>query len=180
MVTTPQTVWYTRCPAPTPLSLAAQQGWLDESFGRHGITVSSIRDNPDPAVRQSHFDHRLDWSFRQGGNIPPIWARASGRDTRLIGADDDRRIPGDHRPAAVRQFARPPSCAGRRLGVPRKPHEAIDFQRATALKGIVSGLSLAGLTATDVELVYLDSAEGKPARNRQCAVSRAQAALPLW
>jgi ABC-type nitrate/sulfonate/bicarbonate transport system substrate-binding protein len=48
---------------------------------------------------------------------------------------------------------------GRRLGVPRKPAgDIVDFQRATALKGIVSALSLSGLTAGDVELVYLDSA----------------------
>lgn len=83
--THPETVWYTRCPAPTPLSIAVQLGWIEESFAGYGITVSSIRDAADPAIRQSHFDHRLDWSFRQGGNIPPIWAKSGGRQTRLVG-----------------------------------------------------------------------------------------------
>ncbi len=36
-------------------------------------------------MRESHFTHALDFSFRQGGNIPPIWARSGGRQTRVVG-----------------------------------------------------------------------------------------------
>src|ERR1700712_1778431 len=85
MSRSPEFVWYTRCPAPTPLSISAQLGWVDEAFAGSGIPVRSIRDSADPKVRQSHFDHSLDWSFRQGGNIPPIWARSTGRQTRVVG-----------------------------------------------------------------------------------------------
>lgn len=152
-------VWYTRCPAPTPLSIAHQLGWVDRQFQATGVAVRSIRDSKDPAVRQSHFTHALDFSFRQGGNIPPIWARSGGRQTRVIGittTDEFQAI-----------IALPSSgissgadLKGRRIGVPRKPNEEIvDFQRATALKGIVSALSLEGLSHAHVELVYLDSAE---------------------
>lgn len=152
-------VWYTRCPAPTPLSIAHQLGWVDRQFQASGVAVRSIRDSKDPAVRQSHFTHALDYSFRQGGNIPPIWARSGGRQTRVVGittTDEFQAI-----------IALPSSgisigadLKGRRIGVPRKPNEKIvDFQRATALKGIVSALSLEGLSHADVELVYLNSAE---------------------
>lgn len=153
-----QSVWYTRCPAPTPLSIAYQLGWVEQQFGDAGVGVRSIRDSKDPAVRESHFTHALDFSFRQGGNIPPIWARSGGRETRVVGittTDEFQAIialPGSG-------IAKGADLKGRRIGVPRKQGERIDFQRATALKGIVSALSLEGLTHADAELVYLDSPE---------------------
>lgn len=152
-------VWYTRCPAPTPLSIAHQLGWIDRQFQASGVSVRSIRDSKDSAVRQSHFTHALDYSFRQGGNIPPIWARSGGRETRVVGittTDEFQAIIA----LPSSGITKGADLEGRRIGVPRKPGENIvDFQRATALKGIVSALSLAGLNHTDVELVYLDSTE---------------------
>jgi len=153
----PTSVWYTRCPAPTPVSLAAQLGWIDETFAAHGIAVTSIRDSKDPAVLQSHYTHALDWSFRQGGNIPPIWARSGGRETRIVGitTTDEFQAVVALPASGIRSAA---DLRGRRIGVPRLPDGAIvDFQRATALKGIVSALSLEGLAAKDVELVYLET-----------------------
>jgi hypothetical protein len=116
--------------------------------------VESIFDSKDRSVRESHFDHHLSWSFRQGGNIPPIWARAKGRDTRLVAitwTDEFQALitlPG-------RGIHAPEQLAGRRFGVPARVNDLIDFHRATALKGLVSGLSLAGLSHRDVELVDL-------------------------
>ncbi|MGI2033930.1 ABC transporter substrate-binding protein [Rhizobium panacihumi] len=158
MLTAPKSIWYTRCPAPTPLSIAYQLGWIDQRLAASGIEVASIRDNPDPAVRQSHFTHALDFSFRQGGNIPPIWARAGGRETRVVGittTDEFQAVitlPGTGIKTAS-------DLKGSRIGVPRDPEAVIDFQRATALKGIVSALSLADLSASDVELQYLDTTQ---------------------
>lgn len=152
-------VWYTRCPAPTPLSIAHQLGWIDRQFQASNVSVRSIRDSKNPAVRQSHFTHALDYSFRQGGNIPPIWARSGGRETRVVGITTTDEFQGIIAlpSSGIRTGA---DLKGRRLGVPRKPNEEIiDFQRATALKGIVSALSLEGLSHTEVELVYLDSTE---------------------
>ncbi|MBO9680212.1 MAG: ABC transporter substrate-binding protein [Acidovorax sp.] len=150
----PGKLWYTRCPVPSPLGIAARQGWLAEAFAGHGIAVESIIDSKDRSVRESHFDHHLAWSFRQGGNIPPIWARANGRATRLVAitwTDEFQAIvtlPG-------RGIASAADLAGRRFAVPRRVNDLVDFHRATALKGLVSGLSLAGLAASDVQLVDL-------------------------
>lgn len=154
----PKSVWYTRCPAPTPLSIAAQLGWVDDAFGAQSVAVASIRDSKDPAVRQSHFTHALDWSFRQGGNIPPIWARSGGRETRIVGittTDEFQAVIS--LPTTSIKSAK--DLRGRKVGVPRQAGGIVDFQRATALKGIVSALSLEGLTAKDVEVVYLDARE---------------------
>jgi len=48
---------------------------------------------------------------------------------------------------------------GRRIGLPKRPDEIIDFQRATSLKGIVSALTVSGLSIADVELVELAAKE---------------------
>ena len=79
------TLWYTRCPVPTALGIAVQNGWLDDAIRGQGGKVESLRESNDQAVRESHFNHTLKNSVRHGGNIPAIGAKALGRDTRVIG-----------------------------------------------------------------------------------------------
>ena len=98
----------------------------------HGVVVRSIADSPDKLVRESHFNHTLPWSFRQGGNIPAIRARSAGRDTRLIGltwVDEFQAIitlPQSRLRTSADLF-------GARIGVPRRAGPIVDFHRATAL-----------------------------------------------
>lgn len=145
-------IWYTRCPVPTPVGLAVQLGYLEKTFGDVGIALKSIIDSPDRSIRQSHFNHTLEWSFRHGGNVPPIRARSEGRDTRLVGITwtDEFQAIITLPQTGIRTVA---DLAGRRVGVPRRPEGIVDFMRATALKGIVSALSLGGLRIGDVELI---------------------------
>jgi len=154
MTTQPiDTLWYTRCPVPTPLGLASQLGWIADEFKPEGITIKTLQETNDPTLRESHFDHHLINSFRYGGNVPAIWARANGRDTRVIGInwiDEYQAIltlpdSGIKKPADLR---------GRRVGIPVHGN-SIDFQRAGALRGFVVTLETAGLTHKDVELVDL-------------------------
>lgn len=169
-------IWYTRCPVPTPVGLATQLGLLDETFAREGITLNSIIDSKDRTIRSSHFDHHLSYSFRHGGNVPPICARSEGNPTRLVGitwTDEFQAIVT--LPESGIQTTR--DLIGRRFGVARRPPGIVDFMAATALKGLVSALSLEGLTHEDVEIVdipladsVLDNREGPHLyglRNRQ-------------
>lgn len=148
-------VWFTRCPVPTPLGLAHRLGLLDSAFEDAGIALRSIGDSGDRAVRESHFTHTLANSFRHGGNVPPIRARSEGRDTRLVGitwTDEFQALvtlPG-------RGLDRPGRLAGLRVGLPRRAGGIVDFQRATALKGLESALKIAGLSEGDVEQVDID------------------------
>ncbi|WP_204308900.1 hypothetical protein, partial [Klebsiella oxytoca] len=90
---------------------------------------------PDRAVRESHFDHHLSRSFRQGGNIPAIWARSNGRKTRLVGltwTDEFQAVIT----LPETRITRTRDLIGRRFGIPRRLNDQIDFHRATALKGM--------------------------------------------
>lgn len=144
-------LWYTRCPVPTPLGLAVQLGFFRDEFAPEGLELKSLQESLDPAVKESHFDHTLRNSFRQGGNIPAIWARANGRDTRVIGLNwtDESllviTLPGTGIHA-------PKDLKGRRLALPVNPG-SIDFNRATALRAYDKVLELEGLALKDVELV---------------------------
>ncbi|MEN3746184.1 ABC transporter substrate-binding protein [Sphingomonas sp. HF-S3] len=146
------TLWYTRCPVPTGLGIAIQQGWLEEAFRIRGTSLSSILESNDFATRESHFSHTLRNSVRHGGNIPAISARSRGRDTRLIGlswADETQLILAspDSGITSVRDLK------GRRFGLPDWRHVEIDFTRAQALRALENALRLEGLEVGDVELV---------------------------
>ena len=40
---------------------------------------------PDRTLSGQHFEHGLERLFREGGNVPALWTRARGQQTRLIG-----------------------------------------------------------------------------------------------
>jgi ABC-type nitrate/sulfonate/bicarbonate transport system substrate-binding protein len=147
-------LWYTRCPVPTASSLAISQGWLDDEFAADEIHVASLRESTDRAVRESHFDHTQADSFRQGGNIPPIWTRSRGSDVRLIGlswAEQYQAIVANRGSGILG----PEQLKGKKLALARRVNDKIDFWHATALRGFDSTLRAAGLTLDDVELVDL-------------------------
>ncbi|ASP54023.1 ABC transporter substrate-binding protein [Sinorhizobium meliloti] len=169
-------IWYTRCPVPTPVGLATQLGLLDTAFAAEGIKLNSIIDSKDRSIRSSHFDHHLDYSFRHGGNVPPIRARSEGNPTRLVGITwtDEFQAIITLSETGIKTTR---DLVGRRFGIARRPPGIVDFMAATALKGLVSALSLDGLAPSDVEIVdiplsesVLDGREGPQLyglRNRQ-------------
>jgi len=153
------TLWYTRCPVPTGLGIAVQQGWFEESFSAQGTAIKSLRESNDKAVRESHFDHTLENSVRHGGNIPAIWARSAGRETRLIGlswSDETQRILAlpDSGIRSVKDLK------GRKLGLPKWLNVQIDFSRAQALRGLENALKTEGLNVGDVEVIDLEIGAG--------------------
>lgn len=146
-------LWFTRCPVPTATGIAADRGLFTAEFAPDGIAVSSLQDVGPEVAADHHYTHALDGLFREGGNVPALWARSRGEATRLIGltwieerqsilvrADSDLRTPAQLR--------------GKRLAVPVHPI-AIDFWQAMALAGFAGALSLAGLDLGDAHLVQV-------------------------
>ena len=146
------TLWYTRCPVPTGLGIAVQKGWLDESFRGTCTKVESLRESNDQSVRESHFDHTLANSVRHGGNIPAIWARSQGRETRLLGLSwaDETQLILTLPDSGIRSVK---DLKGRKFGLPKWAHVQIDFTRAQALRGLENALKLEGLSVQEVEIV---------------------------
>src|SRR5450755_2209897 len=142
-------LWYTRCGVPNPTGIAVQLGWIEEEFAKDGIKLDSVLDNADPNVRESHFDHKLDNSFRQGGNIPAIWARSAGRQTRVVGLTwtDEAQVILTLPRTNIRSVN---DLVGRRLAVATRPNDKIDFWKATTIRAYVVALRLHGLTENDV------------------------------
>lgn len=144
-------LWYTRCPVPTPLGLAVQLGYFRDEFAPEGLELKSLQESLDPTIKESHFDHTLSNSFRQGGNIPAIWARANGRQTRVIGLNwTDESLLVITLPSSG--IVGPRDLKDRRLALPVN-HGSIDFNRATALRAYDKVLELEGLSLKNVELV---------------------------
>lgn len=179
------TLWYTRCGVPTAIGIAVQLGWLDKAFASEGIEVRSLRDSEDQEVRNSHFDHHLRFSVRQGGSSPAIWARAEGRKTRVIGliwTDESQQIltlPGTN----IRSVK---DLKGRRLALPKRVSSRfprLDVRGAAALRGYLSALSTESLTEKDVEFVELtgDAEEtgGPGGRRRSYGYSFGEEVLAL-
>ncbi|MGF7150642.1 ABC-type nitrate/sulfonate/bicarbonate transport system substrate-binding protein [Sphingomonas zeicaulis] len=159
----PFEIWYTRCPVPTPLGIAIGRGTIERDLEPLGIQVNSIQDTADAEKRASHIDHHLQHSFRQGGSVPAIWARAAGADTRVIGlswVDESQAIitldPG------IRDVA---DLKGKRIALPRRDGAKVDIFRATALRALLAGLSLGGLGEDEVTWVDVDATDppGLPA-----------------
>jgi sulfonate transport system substrate-binding protein len=151
-------LWYTRCPVPTASGVALDLGWLDREFARDGIALASVRASDDRAIRLAHYHHKLPGLFREGGNIPAIWARSQGEDTKVVAltwVDEYQAVlasPG----TGIRA---PADLEGCRIAVPRHEGDRVDFSRAMALHGIVSTLALGGLTLNDVEILDIVSAQ---------------------
>lgn len=150
----PSQLWYTRCPVPTASGIAIHHGWLTEEFESDGIAVSSLRASPDRTFRESHFDHRVENSFRHGGNAPPIWSRSQGQDIVVIGLtwlpQYQRLLSLKHSGILSIQDLR-----GKRLALPRRTSEQIDFWRASALQAYLQVLAAGGIDRSEVTFVDL-------------------------
>ena len=147
-------VWYTRCPSPTASSVAIAWGFLREALEDSGVEAHSLRAATQRTERQAHFTQDHEALFRQGGIVPPLWAASRGVRTRLIGLSRVRRFQGVIAlPGSGIEL--PADLRGRRLGLPLRTSEPVDFWRAQSWRGLLKALEIAGIDEADVAWVNL-------------------------
>jgi ABC-type nitrate/sulfonate/bicarbonate transport system substrate-binding protein len=145
-----------RCPVPNTFGLTARRGSYAEEFhSEQDLKWIALQESSDLLVHESHFTHTKERSFRHGGNIPALWARSEGADTRLIGLT--------WQPALQPVLALPESAingpadlVGRRLLLPVNAHAKIDFWQAVTLRVYERALESVGRSLDDVELVKIN------------------------
>jgi sulfonate transport system substrate-binding protein len=144
-------LWYSRCGAATASAIAIRKNWLQAEFAKESTVLRSLRDSDDLELQNSHYHHKLSGLFREGGNIPPIWARAQGQDTRVVGITwlDEYQGILARVGSGIRGVE---DLAGKRLALPVHGN-LIDFQRGAAEHGFVTALGLAGKTAEDARFI---------------------------
>ena len=163
----PDAIWYSRCGAATASAIAIRKRWLHDEFVRDGIELRSLRDSEEQAVLDAHYHHRLPGLFREGGNIPPIWARAGGSPTAVVGITwlDEYQGILARKGGAIRDIG---DLAGKRLALPVHDN-LIDFQRGAAQHGFITALRLSGRDAADATFVDV-SAPARRSRAERPAI----------
>jgi len=92
--------------------------------------------------------------FREGGNVPPLWARAQGRNTAVVGITwvDEEQVILVRGDSDIRHIS---GLKGRRLGLPKHDSQIVDIGRAQDLRGLLTALQLAGISRDEVTFVDL-------------------------
>ena len=148
-VTTPQSVWYARCPTLTALGLIANRGVLQREFLRENVYIVSVRENSTPAVRQGHLDHTLPNLVREADAATALWSHGLNEQSRLLALGRTW-----HCVSVVTRASQPidglSDLAGRRLSLPKEAG-AFSPAYARSLRAWESILSLAGIPQRDIE-----------------------------
>ena len=149
-------IYYTRCPVPTASGVAFQTGMFAEAFEDSIYEVPNIVEL-GPDRQDVHYTHTIEMFIREGGVAPPVWARANGVDSVVLGITFMEEFQGVFVRAddPVETVA---GLAGRRLALPVWPRLVFNFWRFAALKGLVSALTVHDLPVDAVE--FVDIVEG--------------------
>jgi sulfonate transport system substrate-binding protein len=159
----PTPIYYTRCPVPTASGVAFQTGMLAIAFEGSGYEVPNIT-GLGAAGKDAHYTHAIEMFMREGGVAPPVWARANGVESVVLGITFMEELQGtfvraDDAAKTVHDLA------GRRLALPAWPRLVFNFWRFAALKGLTSALKVHDVPVDAVS--FVDVVEGwDPAERR--------------
>ncbi len=150
-------LWYTRCPVPTASGIAQHHRWLHAAFEPLSVELESIRASDDRSVRESHFRHNLPGSFREGGNVPPIWTRSRGQNTVVVAITwvDEAQLVLVRPDSPFRSVG---DLRGHRLGLTQgQGTDLVDVARAESLRGLLTALEINGVPRHEVQWTDIPS-----------------------
>jgi 2'-hydroxybiphenyl-2-sulfinate desulfinase len=152
---------YTICPVGNASFIAAnREEFLQQSFQKRGIKPVRLQTLPVDQWHV-HFDYQDDALFREGGNIPPIWAKSNGTGVVLIGYTFLL-----HKSYVLTRIDSPidyvEQLRGGRLGIPVRPEvQVVDFFKAEIQRSLLIALNARGVTPGEVNFVELPSTEAE-------------------
>jgi ABC-type nitrate/sulfonate/bicarbonate transport system substrate-binding protein len=129
----------TRCPIGNATEIALQNGWLHELYKNTDAEFELLQNLPQQE-QIKHFTQQAPLAFREGGNIPPIWAKSLGYETIVLGLT---LISQSHAilVAPDSDITNPKQLIGKRLSLPKHETERVDFWQAMVLTGYETVLS---------------------------------------
>ena len=138
----------TRCPVGGASEIALRKGWLREAFEKLGAELVMLQSLPE-GEQVKHYTQEPPLTFRDGGNVPPIWSRSKGVRTRVIGLTAVRQahaiiVAPDAEIRTVEELR------GKRLSVPDFADAPIDFLKAMTLRGYDTILKAFGIGPEEV------------------------------
>jgi 2'-hydroxybiphenyl-2-sulfinate desulfinase len=142
---------YTICPVGNASYISVNKGFLQSGLEKYAVKATRLQTLPFERWNV-HFNYQDDALFREGGNIPPIWAKSRGAEPVLIGLTFleqgayiltrlDSPVNG------VEQLR------GKRVGLPVDRGIIIDFYAATVQHGFKTALEAKGVALDEVEFV---------------------------
>ena len=146
-------IHYTICPVGNASFIAAKKNYLQNGLGKLGVTPVLLQ-TLEPEIIKTHFTYQNDILFREGGNIPPMWAKSNDAEVALIGLAVLAQkqyilVRADSDIDTVEQLRK------RKIGIPVHPNAVIDFHKASAEHGFQIALSARGVSEKEVEVVAL-------------------------
>ncbi len=147
---------FSRCPVGTATEYLIRKGTLREALRRVDAEVCILQEM-DPAYRDAHYTQTFPLHFRDGGNIPPLWAQSKGDRCVLLGVTYQKEARGiyvrtDSDISCVEELK------GRKLALPVRKEAVIDFRYFTALCGFEEALAYYNLSLKDTEPVFVSAA----------------------
>jgi ABC-type nitrate/sulfonate/bicarbonate transport system substrate-binding protein len=173
-------VYYTICPLIVSSHIAEAKGFLREEFEKAKAVPRYLRSLPKEEWL-AHFTSIHPNLFRDGGCIPPIWARSQSDVNRLIGITSF--TPGGAQivtrsDSGVNKVA---DLAGKRIGLTmRSQNDRVDFARATAHRALLLALDLGGLSEKDVRWVDIPEAKVESGDPSWAKLAPANNSVELW
>lgn len=149
-------LWYSHRGGATATGLAARKGWLHEEFTSATVSLRALEEAASRDIRLAYYHHGHSGLFREGGNIPAIWASSEDQRAVVVAVTWVDEFQGIlvRRDGAIRELA---DLKGKRLGLPLRRHALIDIGRASAQKGFATALAYAGLDPRRAHWTHIES-----------------------
>jgi ABC-type nitrate/sulfonate/bicarbonate transport system substrate-binding protein len=181
-------VLHTLCPGSQASYFSVAHGWTQEELAKVGAKLTYLRSIPDTHELWPHVGHRSESLIREGGNHPPIWARADVSDTRLVATLAPSPAGGQIVVRVDSGLYRVGDLVGRRIGLQKGQNtRKLDFGRVPAHRGLLAALAINGVKQSEVTIVDLehdDHAVEKPSstpaeRAGRYTADRAEASIEV-